>query len=554
MRGIDPRLALLSPTARRFALACLPLALLSAVATIGQALALAHLIDDLALRGRSLASVTALVGLLVTLALARGVIALAFEAGGHLAASAAIRDLRLRIARRALATGTLPRASGELANDAIAGADALDPYFSGYLPGLSLALVMPTAIVAWVAFADPTSAVLLALTVPLIPLFSRLVGRVAERRARERYRAMARLGGHFLSVVRGLPTLRAFNRGAAQVGRISEVSEEYRRTTMQTLRVAFLSAVVLELAATLGTAVVAVEIGIRLVRADIALTPALAILLLTPELYAPLRGLAAQFHASADAIGSADTLLELLAPSDPSAPARVASAIPDGPVTVRFEHVSFTYPARPARVLDRFDLELEAGERVALVGPSGAGKSTVVRLLLGFEQPTAGRLLVDGADAATTELADQRRRIAWLPQRPHLPAGTIAEAISLGSPDATFELVAGAARAAGADAFVERLPDGYATRVGDGGARLSAGELRRVALARALLRPAGLLLLDEPTTNLDLASAELVAAAIEGLPRSATVLVVTHDELFARRVCDRVVRVEPCSSRQPVPA
>ncbi len=541
MRGIDPRLARLAPTARRFAAACLPLALLAAVAAIAQALALAHAIDDLFLGRRRPEDLALLLAALGALAFARGAIAFAFEAGGHAAASSAIRDLRLRIVRRAFATGSLPSSSSELAHDAVAGADALDPYFSGYLPQLAQAAVTPLTIVVFVAFIDLPSAALLAASIPLIPVFSVLVGRSTERRARERYVAMARLGGHFLSVVRGLPTLRAFNRGEAQVELIAKVADEYRRTTMQTLRVAFISALVLELAATLGTAVVAVEIGIRLVRADIGFVPALTILLLAPELYAPLRGLAAQFHASSDALAASDALLGLLEP-DASQPGTVT--VRTGAVAVRFDDVSFAYATRPAPVLDGFDLTLAAGERVALVGPSGAGKSTVVRLLLGFERAGSGRVLIDGDDLAAIDLATWRQQLAWLPQRPRPPAGTIAEMIELGSPGAASAQLEAAARAAGADAFIRRLPAGFETLVGDGGAGLSAGELRRVVLARALLRHAGLLVLDEPTTNLDEASSETVAAAVEALPREATLLLVTHDEQLAARLCDRVVRLD----------
>jgi thiol reductant ABC exporter CydD subunit len=375
-----------------------------------------------------------------------------------------------------------------------------------------------------------------------------LLGRHAARRARERWAALSRLATHFLDVVRGLPTLRAFGRSRVQAERIGAVSEEYRRATMSTLRVAFLSTAVLELAATLGIALVAVTVGVRLVDGGIGFEAALTVLVLTPELYLPLRTVAAQFHASTDGLVVADRLLALV-----EAPPRRAGALPapsPRDVPVRLEGVSFAYPGRSGDVLRRIDLELVPGETVALVGPSGAGKSTIVSLVLGLAEASGGRVLVGDADLTDLDPRSWRSRIAWVPQRPTLFRGTIADNIRLGDEHAGEAAVRGAAAAAGADGFVGGLPEGYATIVGDGGRALSTGERRRIALARAFLRDAPLVVLDEPTADLDPESARHVVEALERLRAGRTILLVAHRPELAE-LADRVVRLEDGRVRQP---
>jgi thiol reductant ABC exporter CydD subunit len=377
-------------------------------------------------------------------------------------------------------------------------------------------------------------------TLPLVPVFMWLVGRYTERRARERWQALALLSNHFLDVVRGLPTLRAFNRGQAQVGRIAEVSEDYRRTTMRTLRIAFLSGAVLELAATLGIALVAVVVGVRLVDGRIEFEPALTVLVLAPELYLPLRNLAAQFHASADGAAVAERMLDLS--ETDTVVAGQAPAPNPALEPIVFEGVSFAYPLRDGDVLSDVDLELRPGETVALVGTSGAGKSTLVSLLLGFAQPGAGRILVGDVDLADVDPPAWRRRIAYVPQRPTLFHGTVADNIRLGDPGADDDAVRRAADLAGAHEFVSALPQGYDTLVGEAERQLSTGERRRIALARAFLRDAPLVLLDEPTADLDPARVALVSAAIERLRPGRTVLLVAHRPEVASQA-DRVVRL-----------
>jgi thiol reductant ABC exporter CydD subunit len=398
-------------------------------------------------------------------------------------------------------------------------------------------------VVGWVGSVDLESALIMAATLPLVPVFMWLVGKYTEQRTEERWLALRLLSTHFLDVVRGLPTLRAFNRSGAEAALLAEVGERYRQAAMRTLRVTFLSGSVLELAATLGVALVAVTVGVRLVGGGLGLEAGLMVLVLAPELYLPLRRLGAEYHASADGLAVAQRILTLLeAPAEVgTGGARPAPRPASG--RVRLERVSFAYPGRAGRVLDGLDLELAPGETVALVGESGAGKSTVAGLLLGLFEPGSGRVSVGGVDLAGCCRDEWRRRLAWVPQHPTLLRGSVADNIRLGQPDAAAERVREAAWQVGAAAFVEALPAGYDTHVGDGRRPLSAGERRRIALARAFARDAELVILDEPTADLDAASAELVADAVERLGAGRTVLLIAHRPELARRA-DRVVILE----------
>ena len=542
MGPLDPRLVRRARAVRAMLAVDAALGVFAALLVLAQAVLLAR-VAARGFEGASLGEVLTPLVLLVAVAALRAAAAWGFEVAGRRAAGAALSDLRLDVVERRLRDrpAALDGAeSAEVATLAVGGVDALETAFARYLPQLVLAVAVPAAVLALVASIDLLSAGIMLLTLPLVPVFMWLVGRYTERRTAHRREALRLLAVHFLDVVRGLPTLRAFNRGRAQAERIEEVSDSYRRATMGTLRVAFLSSTVLELAATLGIALVAVTVGVRLAEGGMGLEAGLTVLVLAPELYLPLRNLAAQYHASADGLAVGERLLDLAGEEGRAAGRERPPSPREAPV--RLEGVSFSYPGRSVPVLGGLDLELAPGETVALTGPSGAGKSTVAGLLLLLAEPTAGRVTAGGVDLAACDPAAWRAHIAWVPQRPTLFRGTVADNIRLGDADAPAAAVREAAVLAGADGFVQELPDGYATVLGDGGRPLSAGQVRRIGLARAFLRDAPLVILDEPTADLDPAGAEAVGVAVERLLAGRTVLLVTHrPELEAR--ADRIVRL-----------
>ena len=544
MRALDQRLLRRARPVRRLLALDVVLGLVAAVLVLVQATLLARIVAR-AFEGASLANVSRDIVLLALAFAGRGALAWGFELAGRRAAASVLSELRLALVTRRLRDQPLALdgvEAGEVAASAVQGVDGLEAYFARYLPQLVLASIVPIVVLAWVAAIDLITAGVMLLTLPLVPVFMWLIGRYTEERTRERWQALRQLSGHFLDVVRGLPTLQAFNRSRAQAEVLAEVGERYRRTTMATLRVGFLSGSVLELAATIGVALVAVTVGVRLDDGSLGLQAGLTVLVLAPELYLPLRQLGAQFHASADGLAVAERMFELL--DAPSAVAGGGRLVPLSPreAPVRLEAVSFAYPSRPGLVLDGFELELLPGETVALVGPSGAGKTTVASLLLRFAEPVSGRVTVGGIDLAECQTELWRRLIAWVPQRPTIFRGTVAENIRLGSDTAGERGVHDAAVLAGADRFIRALPDGYDTLVGDGGRALSAGERRRIALARAFVRDAPFVILDEPTADLDRTSADVVAEAIERLRARRTVLLIAHrPELVAH--ADRVVEL-----------
>jgi thiol reductant ABC exporter CydD subunit len=521
----------------------------SAALVLFQAVLIARIVAA-AFDGASLSEVSSDLVLLTLTFVGRSVLAWGFEVAGRRAATTVLSELRLTIVERRLRGQPIAldgTEAGEIAATAVQGVDGLEAYFGRYLPQVVLAVAVPLAVLGLVAAIDPLSAGIMLLTLPLVPVFMWLIGRYTEERTRERWLALRLLSSHFLDVVRGLPTLRAFNRGPAQAAVLDRIGERYRRTTMGTLRVSFLSGSVLELAATLGVALVAVTIGVRLVEGGLGLQAGLTVLVLAPELYLPMRQLAAQFHASADAIAVAERMLALIDGAPTAGPGGALAAPSPLDAPVRLESVSFAYPARPGLVLDELDLELLPRETVALVGPSGSGKTTVANLLLRFAQPVSGRISVGDIDLATCRADLWREQIAWVPQHPTIFRGTVADNIRLGNPGATRRALRDAAVLAGADRFIQALPFGYETLVGDGGRPLSAGESRRIALARAFVRDAPLVILDEPTADLDRTSAAVVAEAVERLRTGRTVLLIAHRPELVEHA-DRVVSLDDGSA------
>ncbi|MCW2881451.1 MAG: transporter, transrane region, type 1 [Sphaerisporangium sp.] len=534
------RLARAERTVRRHLLVCVMAAVLGGLLVLAQAELLSGVLSG-GLTTMALLPLAAVVVARALSGLLQGV-----AAGRTATALKSVLRHRLLSRLRDLGPARLTgHRSGELVTLAGRGLDALDPYITGYLPAVAVAGVVPVAVLVRLFAADLGTAVIVLVTLPLIPVFGALVGWQTKVVTERQWRALSRLGGHFLDVVRGLPTLRAFGRARYQATVIQQVADAHRSATMRTLRVAFLSSLVLELVASLSLALVAVPVGLRLLSGSLDLRTALLVLLLAPEAYIPLRAVGTKFHAAMEGVAAADQTFAVLEGSSGEEPASRGdlAALPAGVPEIRLENVTVRYPGRTDPALEGVSLVVSPGELVALVGESGAGKSTLLHLLLGFVTPSEGRVLVGGVDLAGLDHDVWRRRLAFVPQRPHLFATSVADNIRLGS-SASPEEVRTAAAAAGAAEFVEALPEGYATVVGERGADLSAGQRQRVALARAFCRPgAEMLLLDEPTARLDGRSEAAIVEATRTLAAGRTAVIVAHRPAMIE-LADRVIRVE----------
>ena len=573
MRAIDPRLPRHARAARGLLLMTVVLGLAATVLVLAQASLLAHVLATAAYGAGVAAMRPALIALLLILA-GRAVVAYGGELAALRAAARVKSQLRRRLAAKALRLGPswlAGQRAGEITTLATTGLDALDAYFARYLPQLVLACFVPLAVLVTVASADWISGLVIGVTLPLIPLFAILIGSYSKARTQRQWQLLGRLGGHFLDVTEGLPTLKAFGRARVQADVIRKVTSEHRTATMAALRITFLSALALELAAALATALVAVEVGLRLLSGHIGYETALLVLLLTPEAYLPLRNVGAQFHASEQGTIAAQRALDIL---DTPEPAPQAAAVPQQAThathatdatdathtahtahTARMAHadlrrvpitltgVVLAYPGRPTPALDRVSLTISPGERIVLTGPSGAGKSSLLGLLLRFSEPNAGRIDVGGTVLDAIPAALWRRQIAWVPQRPYLFAGTVAENIALGDTAVTPAAIRRAAAQAGAAEFIDALPDGFDTALPERASTLSAGQRQRIALARAFLRDAPLVLLDEPAAHLDPPTARQLMAVIDTLADGRTVLLVSHAERAGMRA-SRVLRLE----------
>jgi thiol reductant ABC exporter CydD subunit len=462
------------------------------------------------------------------------------------------RDLRERLSAHLMMLGPAyaqTERSGELTNTLTEGVEALDAYFSQYLPQLALAVLIPLAILAFVFPLDFTSGLVLLLTAPLIPLFMILIGSLAQELTQRQWLSLSRMSAHFLDVLQGLTTLKLLGRSREQAAVIALISDRFRQTTMGVLRVAFLSALVLELVATLSTAVVAVEIGLRLLYGYLAFEQAFFVLLLAPEFYLPLRLLGTRFHAGTAGVTAARRIFEILdtplpAPTGDRRPQTADKFNKDAavhvkatakktahssrPLEIRFTDVHYAYDDGQRPALKGVSFTIKTGQKIALVGPSGAGKSTIAHLLLGFIAPTQGLITVDGVPLTELNMAAWRAHLAWVPQQPYLFHASVNDNIRLARPEATLDQVVRAGRQAQAHDFIEALPQGYETIIGERGARLSGGQAQRLALARAFLKDAPFLILDEATANLDPLHEVQIQAALQQLMQGRTALIIAH--------------------------
>ncbi|MGK5544966.1 thiol reductant ABC exporter subunit CydD [Streptomyces sp. URMC 127] len=554
MKPVDPRLLKYATATRFFLAASVALGLAGAGLVIAQAMLVAEIVTGAFQHGRTASDLGTPLVLLAAVAAGRAAVSWLTELAAHRASAAVKSELRDRLLTRAtrLGPGWLDaRRTGELTTLATRGVDALDDYFARYLPQLGLAVVVPVAVLARIVSADWLSALIIVLTLPLIPLFMVLIGWATRSRMDRQWRLLSRLSGHFLDVVAGLPTLKVFGRAKAQAESIRAITADYRRATLRTLRIAFLSSFALELLATVSVALVAVGIGMRLVHGELDLYTGLMVLVLAPEAYLPLRQVGAQYHAAAEGLAAADEVFAVLE-TEP-APAGTAPAPDARQAALTVDRLVVRHEGRDEPSLPETSFEVRAGETVALVGPSGSGKTTLLNVLLGFARPAAGRVLVGGTDLASLSPESWRDQVAWVPQRPRLFAGTVAENVRLARPGATDAQVREALRAAGALDFVSMLHHGTDTRLGENGAGLSAGQRQRLALARAFLADRPVLLLDEPTANLDGETEASVVEAVRRLAAGRTVIMVVHRPALLA-VADRTVRLAgPASAPAPGP-
>lgn len=509
------------------------LGLLVAILTVAQAYYLAQVVNRVFLNGDTLGHVRPLLVILLALALVRAGLVWAEEVTAQRVANRVKSHLRHRLNSHLLALGpayTQGQRSGELTNTVVEGVEALNSYFSQYIPQLARAALVPLTILVVVFPLDFTSALVLLLTAPLIPVFMMLIGHQAQALTRRQWSSLSRMSAHFLDVLQGITTLKLFGRSREQIQVIAQISHRFGQTTLGVLRVAFLSALVLEMVATISIAVVAVEVGLRLLYGRLAFEQALFVLILAPEYYMPLRLLGTHFHAGLSGVAAARRIFEVL---ETPLPLPVAGESPQPTLPplnfdIHFTNVAYAYDGGQRPALNSLTCHLPAGQKTALVGPSGAGKSTVAHLLLRFIKPDSGQITVNAQPLSSLGMSTWRAQIAWVPQAPHLFHASIEENIRLARPNATLDQVRWAAQQAHADTFIRALPRQYATVVGEQGARLSGGQAQRIALARAFLKDAPFLILDEATANLDPQHEAHLQDSMARLMQGRTVLIIAH--------------------------
>jgi ATP-binding cassette subfamily C protein CydD len=534
---------------RRAVVASVALGLVSATSVAVQALALASLLAGA--MSATLPDPLPAVAWLAGSVLIRGLCHLAAElvgARGSAAAKAALRRSLLDAALRSGGGGSAG-APGSVATLAGRGLDALDPYIGRCLPDLILAAAVPIGLAAVIGGLDWLSGIIVVVVIGLFPVFAPLVGRAGASLARERWGQIEAFGRQIADVFEGLPVLKAYGRSARQRGRIQEAGEVLRVASLSTLRVALLTALVLDTLASVAVALLAVPLGLRLLTGSVPLSTALAVLVVAPEVFLPLRRASAEFHESAEGLAAARRIMDVVAASATEGGAPPRRRTPGRPpldparASVTLEAVRFQHPDGDRPLLEGASLSILPGEKVALVGANGAGKSTTILLLLGFLAPAAGAVRVGGIDLQDLDLEAWRKRLAYLPEHPALLNASLADNVGLSDPTASMAQLGEAMRRAGAGDLLARLPDGLETRLGEGGRALSAGERQRIAVARALLRPASLYLLDEPTTHLDAALERLLVESLAERLRGRSALIVTHRPALLR-LADRVVALE----------
>jgi len=544
-RLVPPELAARLPAIRSANATALVIGALTAVSIVVQAVALAAAIGHSLLHRQPLAAIRPELIAVALAVAARAILALIGELSAQRTAQTVVTALRGQLLRHAFALGPHWLAGerpGELSLTATRGLRSLHTYFARYLPQAAAAAVVPVLLLAWVATQDWLSLVVVVALVIAVPITMIHFGREATRRTARQWRRLGSLAGRFLQLIEGLPTLRAFGRDGHGRREVVESSEGVRVATMRTLRVAFLSALSMDLIAGFGVGFVAMVLGLRLLWGELDLQTAMAVLLVAPEIFIPMRRAGAEFHASTEGQAAAKRVVEVLSTPVPStakadapvagAPARDRVLAGAGTGVLAVDGLGVQYGHRERAALVGVSFQARPGTRLALTGPSGAGKSTVLAALLRFVEPSEGTMAFDQLPSSAQDVATWRGHFSWLPQRPHLFNASLAENLRLGVPDASDEDLRRVLEAVGLSELLDTLPGGLLTAVGHDGLTLSSGERQRVALARALLRPAPVVLLDEPTAALDPPTVARLAPAIEPWLAGRIVVVAAHEPVL----------------------
>lgn len=540
----DKRLVRESRPAWNYLLLSIAMSIGIAILAVTQAWYFSRIVAGVFLEGAKLKgvwnSLILILGIILLRALFQWISAItAFEAASQIKSS-----LRNRLIRHIVSLGPVyagGERTGELITTVVEGVEALEEYFSKYLPQLLLSVTIPLLILGFVFPLDWKSGIILLITGPLIPLFMILIGKLAEKKSLQQFQSLSWMSAHFLDVLRGMTTLKVFGRSKDQIRVIERVSDSFRIMTLSVLRIAFLSALVLEFLATMSTALVAVTIGLRLVYGTLPFSSGLFLLLLAPEFYTPLRTLGLNFHAGLSGLNAAMRIFEIL--DTPEMNNAEHDKMLPSDFIISFQNVGLNYPGAENSALSGICLSLKVGEKIAFVGPSGAGKTSLALLILRFIQPSAGKIFINEDSIESISLKKWRNQIAYVPQTPYLFSGSIEENIRFGRPSATIEEVMEAAQAGLAHDFILKFPEGYQTLLGEGGTRLSGGQVQRIALARAFLKNAPILIMDEGTCNLDSESEREVQLALKRLTQGKTALIIAH-RLSTVREADRILVLE----------
>ena len=504
-----------------------------------QAFLLSRIIHGAFMDGLSRTAFNPLLWLLLAIIMVRAALAWTREVCGFQAGARIRQEIRMILMRHIGALGPIQGSSshsGGLSTVLLEQVEALQAFYALYLPQLALAVAIPAAILVFIFPISWAAGGLFLLTAPLIPLFMVLIGMGAESISQRNFQALSRLSAHFLDILQGLPTLKLLNRSQEEDATIAQVSDDYRQNTMKVLRIAFLSTAVLELASSLAIALVAVYLGTTylgysnfgLYGQTLTLKHGLFILLLAPDFYFPLRELGTHYHARAEALGAAQSILEILATRPETTFTGQRQIDTTVPAHINLHQVGFSYSKDKSPVLKNVDIRIAAGEHVAFVGQSGSGKTTILNLILGFIQSCQGEIRVNGMPLSDLDLAVWQRSLAWLGQDPLLFQGSINTNIRLGKPDASPADIEKAAQKAHVLDFAQRLSQGLDTPIGEQGWGLSRGQAQRVALARMFLKNAPIILLDEPTAGLDVNTAEKVMQALMSFSDNRTLIMLTH--------------------------